>query len=112
MCRVNFLNLPFTIAVDFDGTLCENKYPNIGSPIYRIINYIKQKQKEGCKIILNTCRSGELLDNALQWCDKYDLHFDAVNENLQERIEFFNGDTRKISADLYIDDKAINVDNI
>lgn len=107
---MNKFNLAYTIAVDFDGTLCENKYPDIGEPIYKVINYIKQKQSEGCKIILNTCRSGDLLNNAIQWCKEYDLSFDAVNENLQERIECFGGDTRKISADLYIDDKAINMD--
>lgn len=102
------MELSYTIAVDFDGTLCTNNYPDIGEPIYEVINFIKNKQDEGCKVILNTCRAGVYLFQALEWCHEHGLFFDAVNENLKERIEFFGGDTRKISADLYIDDKAIN----
>jgi len=94
------------IAVDFDGTLCENKYPDIGRPNKDMLHYIKKRKRNGCKIILWTCRNGELLDNAVKWCKAHGLEFDAVNENLPEIIELFGSDTRKIFANLYIDDRA------
>ena len=100
--------MPDIIAVDFDGTLCENKYPNIGEPNEELINYLKRRRAEGDKIILWTCRSTDLLREAVLWCYSYGLVFDAVNENLPEIIESFGSDTRKIFADIYIDDKSMN----
>ena len=94
------------IAVDFDGTLCESKYPKIGRPYYKMINLIKLKKKQGYGIILWTCRTDHNLENAVEWCKKQGLVFDAVNENLPERIRIFGNDPRKIGADIYIDDKA------
>lgn len=93
------------IAVDFDGTLCENLYPDIGEPNEELIEYIKERQKNGDKVILWTCRVGESLIRSLDWCAERDLIFDAANSNLHEMIELFRGDTRKIFADEYIDDR-------
>ena len=98
------------IAVDFDGTLCENKWPEIGRPRMKEIEYVKDEQEKGAKIILWTCRTGELLDKAIEWCKLYEIYFDAVNANLPETIEYMEGDTRKIFADEYIDDKYVNID--
>jgi hypothetical protein len=95
------------IAVDFDGTLCENLWPHIGVVKKDVLNYVKTQQKRGAKIILWTCRSGELLDDALFWCKMRGLIFDAVNENLPEAIERFGTDCRKVFADEYIDDKNV-----
>ncbi len=95
----------YVIATDFDGTICENKYPEIGEPRYNTILYLKEKQKKGAKIILWTCRVDELLDAAVKWCRNQGLIFDAVNENLPEIIAEFGGDTRKIFANEYIDDR-------
>lgn len=94
------------IAVDFDGTLCENKYPEIGKPNRRLIGYLKRQQFfNGTKLILWTCRAEDRLHEALRWCyDEFGLVFDAVNENLPEAIEEFGHDTRKIFAHEYIDD--------
>jgi hypothetical protein len=102
------------IAVDFDGTLCENKWPNIGEPNEKLIDHLKLYRKHGVKIILWTCRVGKLLDDALSWCQTRGLIFDAVNENLPEIIEKFGSDTRKVYADIYIDDRAtaVNLDDI
>lgn len=94
------------IAVDFDGTLCENAWPEIGEPNSEVIYYILKRQKEGCKIILWTSRFGKQVDEAVNWCKDRGLYFDAVNENLPEIIELFGQDSRKIYADEYIDDKA------
>lgn len=95
----------YVIATDFDGTICENKYPEIGEPRRNTILYLKEKQKKGAKIILWTCRVDELLDSAVKWCRNQGLIFDAVNENLPEIIAEFGGDTRKIFANEYIDDR-------
>ena len=67
-------------AIDFDGTLCTDAYPEIGEPKQDIINFCKARKAEGHKLILWTCREGCLLA-ALLWCKKHDLEFDAVNEN-------------------------------
>lgn len=97
------------IAVDFDGILCEVAYPEIGTPIILNINLIKDARLSGHKIILWTCRSGKKLQEALIWCRHHNLIFDAVNKNLPERIKEFKGDTRKISADIYLDDKNCSI---
>ena len=96
------------IAVDFDGTLCENEYPEIGVPIYGVIERLIEEQKAGAKVILWTCRSGKQLADAVYWCALHGLRFDAINENLKETVEQFGGDTRKISATEYWDDRAVN----
>ena len=93
------------IAVDFDGTLCENKWPDIGAPNHELIDYLKEEQKHGSKIILWTCRVGMKLVEAVTWCNGEGLFFDAVNENLLEAIEWHGGDSRKIFAHEYIDDR-------
>lgn len=94
------------IAVDFDGTLCENKWPEIGPPNKELIEYLIMMQKTvGARLILWTCRVDEMLDKALDWCSEYGLKFDTVNKNLPDIIEKFGGDTRKIFANMYIDDR-------
>lgn len=92
-----------SIAVDFDGTLCgKEKFPAIGAPQIDLIDFLKEQRKKGIKIILWTCREGEHLDAAVEWCKSYNLIFDAVNCNL----ETCNLKTRKVVADIYIDDRA------
>lgn len=93
------------IAVDFDGTLCENKWPEIGEPNKELIAYLKEQKEAGVKLILWTCRVGKILENAVKWSAEQGLIFDAVNENLPEVIAFMGGDTRKIFANEYIDDR-------
>ncbi len=93
------------IATDFDGTLCENKWPDIGEPNEEIIWYLREQQAAGVKIILWTCRVGERLEEAVRWCCDQGLIFDAVNENIPEAIDLFGSDTRKIFANEYIDDR-------
>ena len=100
------------IAVDFDGTLCTNCYPYIGDANLILIDYLKIQKENGSKIILWTCRAGQLLDDAVTWCKKQGLTFDAVNENLPEIIETFGSDTRKIFANEYIDDLASSKFNL
>lgn len=100
------------IAVDFDGTLCESRYPWIGAPKKAVIEYILNQKRRGAKIILWTCRVGTRLDEAVDWCRKQGIEFDAVNENIQYMVDLYGSDCRKIFANEYIDDKAVPLDFI
>jgi hypothetical protein len=100
------------IAVDFDGTLCTNLFPKIGRPIDDVIKYIKDRQSKGDKIILWTCREEDRLGEAVGWCEDQGIIFDAVNDNLKESIEKYGNNSRKVDADLYIDDKGKNITDI
>ena len=98
---------PRIIAVDFDGTLCECKFTDIGAPIPPVIEYVKRLRAAGNIIILWTCRTGQNLTDAVTWCKQQGLTFDYINENVKQNVEQYGGDTRKIFADVYIDDKTI-----
>ena len=98
-------------AIDFDGTLFEEKYPEIGSPIRGTIEFVKYLKEEGVQLILHTNREGKLLEDAVEACKSVGIEFDAINQNLQWRIDTW-GESRKIGADVYIDDKAYNPNNI
>lgn len=98
------------IAVDFDGTLVQDKFPEIGEPIIGVWNRLRAEQITGSKIILWTCRNGRALEEAVRFATEYmGFHFDAINENLDEIKVLYGGDTRKIFADEYWDDKAIPI---
>jgi len=99
-------------AVDFDGTICEDQFPNIGEPKCNVIWMIKKLKTEGHKLILWTCRTGDALTIALDWCHQFDLKFDSVNMPLPEQIKKYNNDTRKVFADYYIDDRAIHPEEL
>ena len=95
-----------TIAVDFDGTIVENKYPKIGKELPFAIQTLRTLQQEGNRIILFTSREGELLDDAVAYCHKKGLDFFAVNSN-QPADALFPRQTSKVIADVYIDDKNL-----
>jgi hypothetical protein len=100
----------YSIALDFDGTLCDNAWPNIGAAhSLTIVKAQRLKLDYGVRFILNTCRSGLPMDNAITWCKAHGLPCDAYNENLPDAIEAFGGDCRKICADEYWDDKGVCV---
>lgn len=101
------MNKTEIFAVDFDGTLCRNAYPNIGEPINEMIQWIKDLSRQGHKIILWSCREGMDLVNAIAWCADQGIFFDAVNDNLEEMKKYFNNNSRKIFANYYIDDRAL-----
>jgi hypothetical protein len=93
-----------TIAIDFDGTIVEHKYPDIGKPLPFAFETIKALQKEGHILILWTFRSGKLLDEAVEFCKKNGIEFYAVNKSYPEE-KFDESISRKILADIYIDDR-------
>lgn len=95
------------IAIDFDGCICENKWPGCGRPNLKVIEEAKRERALGTKLILWTCRSGDDLEEAVRYCDRYGLHFDAVNDNVQERKDEYMDNCRKVWADEYWDDHAV-----
>ena len=95
------------IAVDFDGTLSLGEWPNIGPTNEELIALLKERKKNGDKLILWTCREGDALQEAVRWCEREGLVFDAVNDNIPEMIERYGTNSRKVSCDYYIDDRAV-----
>lgn len=94
------------IAVDFDGTIVEHQFPAIGRQRPFAIDTLKKLQKKGHQLILWTHRSGQTLDEAVAYCLAKGLEFYAVNKNYPE--EKWNAhDSRKINADIYIDDRNL-----
>lgn len=98
------------IAIDFDGCLCANAYPDIGAPNWDVVTAARQRQKAGARLILWTCREGKMLEVAVSAAERWGLHFDAVNENLPEWKELWGSDPRKVGATEYWDDRAVKVD--
>lgn len=97
------------IAVGFDGTLCTSEWSEIGKANWPVINELKRRQAGGDRLILWTCRTGALLDRAVEWCRECGLNFNAINGNVPERIEQYGDDPRKVSADEYWDNRAVLV---
>ena len=102
------------VALDFDGTVCVHRFPEIGEiseQNQRVIDYIRKVKAAGGIIILWTCREDTVqrkyLSEAIQWCKEHDIPIDYVNRNAN--VDFYGFASRKIMADEYIDDKAINI---
>lgn len=95
------------IAVDFDGTIVESAYPKIGKPIIFAFDTLKALQKDGHRLILWTYRTGRLLDEAVVFCKQNGVEFYAVNKSFDEEPFDINKISRKILADVFIDDRNI-----
>lgn len=107
------MNRNFTIiCVDFDGTLVENKWPEIGKPDTYLFAYLTNCRKHGIKVILYTMREGKLLDDAVEFCKAQGLEFDCVNDNLPEIVEMYGQNSRKVYADFYLDDHSAVVNGM
>lgn len=112
MCEIDEKNydekklFPPILAVDFDGTLVSDRFPEIGEPNWVIVKAVKNYQALGYKLILWTCRTDDLLRDAVDYCrSSLGIEFDAVNQNLPECQKFYGGDTRKVFANMYLDDR-------
>jgi hypothetical protein len=95
-----------TIAVDFDGTIVEHRYPDIGDEMLFAFDTLRSLQERGHKLILWTIREGRLLDEAVRYCEERGIKFYAVNRSFPEE-EPGGGMSRKINADIFIDDRNI-----
>jgi hypothetical protein len=99
-----FLNVK--IAVDFDGTIVEHEYPKIGKEKLFAFRTLKELEKKGVRLILWTFRTGKELDEAVEYCRENGIEFYAVNKNYPEET-FDDTVSRKIDADIYLDDKNL-----
>lgn len=95
-----------TLAIDFDGTIVESKYPKIGKPMLFAFETLKKLQNEGYPLILWTYRSGKKLEEAVEFCNDNGIEFYAVNKSYPEE-EFDENISRKIAADVFIDDRNV-----
>lgn len=95
------------IAVDFDGTIVEHDYPHIGKEIPFAIDTLKLLQQERHVLILWSVREGELLEEAVAWCKERGLNFHAINCNYAEEKETDRNYSRKLKADVFIDDRNL-----
>jgi len=101
------MQIPLKIAVDFDGTIVEHKYPEIGKELLFAFDSLKALQKQRHQLILWTYRSGKELDDAVEFCRQNGIEFYAVNKSYPEE-EFDEYEmSRKIEADLFIDDRNV-----
>ncbi|MEO1032400.1 MAG: hydrolase [Bacteroidota bacterium] len=94
------------IAVDFDGTIVEDAYPKIGKTRIFAFETLKRLQQDGHRLILWTYRSGTKLQEAVNFCKDNGIEFYAVNASFPEE-KFDYSRSRKIHADLFIDDRNI-----
>ena len=96
------------IAVDFDGTIVEHRYPEIGREIPFAKQTLRQLIKDRHQLILWTVREGKLLDDAIEWCRERGVEFWAVNKDYPEEDVTKNAHfSRKIKADVFIDDAMV-----
>lgn len=96
------------IAVDFDGTIVEHKYPAIGREIPFATETLKMLMKQNHKLIMWSVREGKLLDDAVKWCKDRGVEFYAVNKDYpEETLDNNNHFSRKLKADLFIDDRNL-----
>jgi len=94
----------YSVAFDFDGTLCENKFPQIGEPKEDMLKLLQIFYENDWDIIIWSCRSGEYKDEMEKWLYENAIPFNFINKNPNT---YFQNDSRKIYADLYIDDKGL-----
>ncbi len=96
-----------TIAVDFDGTIVEHRYPEIGDEIAFATDTLKMLQQDQHRLILWTVREGELLEDAIAWCRARGVEFYAINRDYPEEQGVESDFSRKLKVDLFLDDRSL-----
>lgn len=94
------------IAVDFDGTIVEHKYPEIGKIMPFAFETLKMLENKGHQLILWTYRSGRYLDDAVEFCKNHGIEFYAVNKSYPEEV-WDESKSPKIDCDCFIDDRNV-----
>lgn len=95
------------IAVDFDGTLCTDKYPSLGEPAVGAVKAMQELHKAGHYLIIWTCRTGERLKDAVNWLLANGIPFDRINDHNPENVAKYGEAGNKVYADIYIDDRNL-----
>lgn len=96
-----------TIAIDFDGTIVEHRYPQIGNEIPFATDTLKMLVNDRHRLILWSVREGKLLEEAVEWCRQRGVEFYAVNRDYPEEETAHRNFSRKIKADIFIDDRNL-----
>lgn len=96
-----------TISIDFDGTIVEDNYPFVGEVRKDAVKYIQALEQEGHVIIINSNRENSHKEDAINFLKENNIPFHYFNENDQRLIDKYSNDSRKIGADIYIDDKSL-----
>jgi hypothetical protein len=109
MSQIRKYALPFKaiLAIDFDHTICMSDYPELGMQRTGAGVIMRKLIQGGYGIVINTCREGLALANAILWMENNNIPYHYLNCNFPHLIEEYGADCRKISADLYIDDKCL-----
>lgn len=96
------------IAVDFDGVLCEDRFPEIGAPDHEVVSLVRRLIDAGHEVVLWTCRVDARLREAVEWCEDRGLRFCAVNENAPSNRDAYEAEypvpSPKVYADVYVED--------
>lgn len=100
---MRFLTKALQVAIDFDGTIVEHAYPDVGAPVNAALSWIRAWKEAGAKIYLWTMRDGDELIEAVQYCTRGGVEFDAVNTNISQKSWT---DSPKLYAHVYVDDAA------
>ena len=95
------------LCIDFDGTIVENAYPLVGKLKPNVVEVITKLYNEGYIILISTCRAGIYEADCYHCLKDNNIPYHYINSNLPQDIEFFKQDCRKISADIYIDDRQL-----
>ena len=95
------------LAIDFDNTISRGKYPAIDGLQPYALEVINRLYNAGHYIIINTCRSGEQLLEAVNYMLNKGVKFHRVNDNHPEQTALYKNNSRKIYAHIYVDDKNL-----
>lgn len=96
------------IAIDFDGTIVADQYPEIGQLKPNAKEVIQQLKDDGHYIIIWTCRTGNAMYQVHDFLNEENIPFDRINKSNPDNVEKYGIDTRKVYADVYIDDKGLH----
>lgn len=91
------------IGIDFDGTIVEHMYPQIGNPVPGALETMKDLIQQGHKIILWTMRSGDTLQAAVDYLTAAGIELYGVNKNPDQHWST----SPKAYCHVYIDDAAL-----
>lgn len=101
---------PYTIAVDFDGTIFEPVVPfdakKVGKPIQKTIDFMRECRLRGARLLIHTVRGD--LDPVKDALFEHHVPYDHINENPDQP----EGSSDKLYADTYVDDRAENIEDI
>lgn len=96
------------ICIDFDGTIVDHRYPEIGEPVPMAVKWLLRLQSCGAKLILFTMRSddprfGALLTDAVEYLEKNGVKLFGINSNPDQKAWTASP---KAYGHVYIDDSA------